>query len=247
MHNSNISFIQNNLFSVKDNYLMSCTDTGKLKKVLLMSPAARRKAQIHNLHLSDGINLSDTNGFPIIKAYNGPIAKQFYPYSMHNQLTGVQQGLHFFEDDYKFAYATWNKLEQTTYKLKKFECLICPDHSLFVDASDALNKYNIYKSRFAGALWQNVGYNTIPTASWGNADSFRYCFESLPTNSIIAVCGIGINWCHSAYELWEYGIRELECQLNPTEIIIYGEPKTIRGLNTPTSFIPPYITHKFKK
>ena len=40
--------------------------------------------------------------------------------------------------------------------------------------------------RFVGAYWQTCGLPTIPTASWGALNSFSYCFEGLPCNSIIA-------------------------------------------------------------
>jgi hypothetical protein len=70
---------------------------------------------------------------------------------------------------------------------------MCPDHSIFVDVPDVVNMYNVYKSRFAGAYWQHCGYNVIPTLTYGNADSFRYCFDGFPERSVVALGCLGID------------------------------------------------------
>lgn len=126
---------------------------------------------------------------------------------------------------------------------------MCPDHSLFIeeDMYSFLNKQSIYRSRFAGACCQARRFDVIPTASWGGADSFEYCFEGLPSQSVIALCGIGINSCRNAQDLWEYGVRELDTRLSPKSLIICGEERRIPGLNTPVLFIPPYVISKFKQ
>ena len=152
----------------------------------------------------------------------------------------------FFEDDYKFYRATWDCLDVTTYKLLPYTTLLTPDHSLYVDLPDAYNIEMIYKSRFAGAFWTNCGFERIPTASWGNAGSFRYCFRGLPQSSVIAVCGMGIDWCIGARELWYMGMREMEQQLSPTHIIVYGEERDVPGVTTDITFIPPYIKSKLQ-
>lgn len=125
---------------------------------------------------------------------------------------------------------------------------MCPDHSLFIeeDLFSFLNKQSIYRSRFAGACCQARGFDVIPTASWGGADSFEYCFEGLPENSVIALCGIGIDFCRNAQDLWEYGVRELEARLSPKYLIVCGNERKVPGLSTPVMFIPPHIVTKFK-
>ena len=63
--------------------------------------------------------------------------------------------------------------------------------------------------RFRDAIWCMCGYNVIPTASWGNADSFKYCYEGLPENSIIAVGGMGHHHCRAAESLWHFISKRL--------------------------------------
>ena len=65
--------------------------------------------------------------------------------------------------------------------------------------------------------------------------------------SVIAVCGTGHDWCASARQLWEYGMRKMEARLRPTLVFIYGAPTEIPGFTTPIKFIEDHITRKFRK
>ena len=221
------------LFNAKDMYLLSCTSSGKQQSHNNLSNHKRRVIEQNNVHLLEGMEFSETNEFPILKAYNGNVNLEFHPFTNHRKLDGTGQAIHFFTHDYKFATACDKHLETTTYKLSKFDCLFSPDYSLFVDVPSQINKHNVYLSRFAGAHWQNCGFNVIPTASWGNADSFEYCFEGLPQNSVIGVCGTGILWNKAASLLWQYAMRTLEEKLSPTLVIVYGMGVDIPGFNTP--------------
>ncbi len=229
---------------------MACTDNGKPRYLMTLSPSRRARAVQNNMHLAEGLQFTERYGLPILNAYHGRTDLNYIPYSARSENPYKDAALCFFEDDYKFATATWDKLDQTTFKLareQKYQCLCTPDHSLYVDMPKATNLWNIYKSRFAGAFWQRCGFDVIPTASWGNADSFEYCFEGLPSHSVIAICGIGHNWCAAAHELWIMGIHSLESHLQPSEILVYGGPTMIPDTHTPIKFITPYVKTKFKK
>lgn len=247
---SDDNFVQS-LFSKKENYAFSCTHTGKLWQMMSLSKSERRKKELHNLHLMEGMSFTQNYGFPIIEPYKGtisPMEMKYVPFSTRNDVEVSQNvTVTFFEDDYKFVYSTWNNLDRTTYKLRVYNTLLTPDHSLYVDMPDAFNIYQVYCSRFAGAYWQNCGFNVIPTASWGSVDTFKYCFLGLPHNSVIAVCGIGVDWCAAAQELWCMAIRELILQLSPTLIIVYGKERIISGVSTPILFIPPFYKSKLNE
>lgn len=42
-----------------------------------------------------------------------------------------------------------------------------PDFSMFTDMPKALQIYSVFKNRWCGAYWQNLGLRVIPTISWG--------------------------------------------------------------------------------
>lgn len=234
------------LFSPKENYLQLCTSSGKLREMMALSPKARAKAEFNNLHLINGMHLTQRYGFPILSPCTKCPQLDSVPYSSRNEQGKQNLGVHFFEDDYKFDNPIWKRLDQTTFSLRNKPFLFTPDHSLYVGPLSALNITSIYKTRFEGAFWTLCGYNVIPTASWGDVDSFEYCFDGLPLHSVIAVCGTGISNRPGSLELWYIGLSELESRLHPLLIIIYGEERDIPGLNTPVRFIPPYSKAKFK-
>ncbi len=235
------------LFNAKENYLQACTSSGKLCELMKLSPKARAKAEYNNLHLIKGMNLTQRYGFPILSPCKECPDLNCVPYSSRNERGKQNLGVHFFEDDYKFNNPIWNRLDQTTYSLRNRPYLFAPDHSLYVGPLSALNISSIYKSRFAGAYWTLCGYSVIPTASWGDVESFAYSFDGLPLKSVIAVCGTGICHNNGALELWYAGLCELEIRLQPILIIIYGEYREIPNLKTPVIFIPPYSKTKFQK
>lgn len=235
------------LFDIKETYLQACTPSGKLREMMKLSPKSRAKAECNNLHLINGMRITQRYGFPILSPCTECPNLACVPYSSRNERGKQNFGVHFFEDDYKFENPIWNRLDQTTYQLRNRPYLFTPDHSLYVGPLSALNISSIYKSRFEGAFWTLCGYKVIPTASWGDVDSFEYCFDGLPLNSVIAVCGTGICGNNGALELWYTGLSELERRLQPILIIIYGEERVIPGLTTPVRFIQPYSKTKFQK
>ena len=207
----------------------------------------RRKRIYNNMHLMEGMTFTNKNGFPQLSPYTGSTDFEVVSYIDRKKHSGKNQAVHFFLDDYKFRDPVWNNLEFSTYTLNKFDYCFTPDLSVWVDLpTDFYNKENLYRTRFVGAYWQLCGYNVIPTASWGNMDSFSYCFEGLPNNSIIAVSGMGHHTSKGAEFLWHYALKELERQKNPTMILIYGEEETIPNLSTPLQFIQCFISKRFR-
>lgn len=230
------------IFPTKDMYVMSYTKSGHPPLYAELSITEKRKLTDNNMHLAVGMECSEPNSFPLLKPYNGSLDYEYCTFSKRGRCKGAGQALMFFEDDYTFRHLLWDRLEQTTTTLTKFDCLFTPDFSMYVDAPLHLNRDSVYKTRFAGAYWQKCGFNVIPTASWAGANSFPWCLEGLPKQSVIAICGVGVSWSRSAKELWLYGIKQVEALLLPTTMIIYGREVALPGVTTPVMFIEDHIT-----
>ena len=201
-----------------------------------------------NMHLVKYLNYTTNLRYPQLKPYCGPIDFNIVSYSDRNKHSGKNEALHFFLDDYRFRDAVWYNLEKTTYSINKFDYVFTPDLSLWRDLpTDFYNRENIYRTRFIGAYWQYCGYSVIPTASWGDLDSFSYCFEGLPMHSVIAVSGMGNRRSNFAFNRWRYGLQRLEEMKLPISIIVYGEEVEVQGLRTPIQFIPCFINEKLRK
>ena len=63
----------------------------------------------------------------------------------------------------------------------------------------------------------------IPSASWGNADSFRFCFEGLPHNSLIAVGHTATGRNQIGKNASVLGMSECLRVLQPSEVLVYGK------------------------
>lgn len=236
-----------NLFPRKEMYITEHTATGSSTYVASIPKRLKRKMIHENMHLMDGMRFTPQNQFPQLEAYNGPTNFTCIPYNQRNKFDGKNQAVHFFLNDYMFRDAVWCNLEYTTYAIRHFDYYFTPDLSLWKDLpTEFYNKENVYRTRFVGAYWQKCGYNVIPTASWGNLNSFSYCFEGLPEYSVTGVSGMGNRKNTAAYNLWCYGLRRLEEAKSPTLIMVYGQEIDIPGLNTPVKFIPDFISTRLR-
>lgn len=183
---------------------------------------------------------------PEVKPYKGAIPKSITPYTMKRK--GDKTGaIHFFIDDYHYAgMYLWGHLSQFTRGLSDYQSIIAPDYSLYLDQSRTLNLFQIYQNRVVTAIWQQMGLNVIPSVSWGNADSFDYCFDALPQQSVLAIGGVGNVHHKTMTELWEYGVRLTIERLHSVELIIYGALKRLE-LPVPTHYFDSYINTKLRR
>lgn len=234
------------LFSPKEEYMMSHTARGKDIYFAQLPESEQRKMRYENLHLSIGMKME--NGMPILAPYNGPLDYSVVPFTERAKHKSIGEALHFFQHDYQFA-SVWHNLERVTHSLCKYDCLIAPDFSLFVndDKYQQTNRQSVYRSRFIAAYWQRCGFKVIPTASWGDVNSFKYCFDGLPEHSTIAVCGIGHDQCRSANTLWHLGIARLVEKKKPMMLIVYGgKQEDHLQLPVKVKYIPDFINQHFR-
>lgn len=235
------------LFSLKEQYLQTHNNRGREYGLCRLSKAQQSKLTYNNLHLAQDMNFTESNGIPIVQSYTGTVDFQVYPFTEKKKHIGDTSALHFFLDDYKFHSAITRNLELTTHSIINYGYVFAPDCSLYVDVPKQVNVNAIYNSRFAAAYWQNCGLNVIPVASWGNVSSLSYCFEGLPMQSVIAVCGTGHDHCKGAKTLWNYAVKTLIDRLNPTTLIVYGgNQDEMDELPVNVRFIPDFIHRNFR-
>ncbi len=128
--------------------------------------------------------------------------------------------IHFILDDYKFN-AIYSKPEMSLKKLARFNALLTPDFSLYVNMPLAVQIENVFKNRWCGAFWQDYGFTVIPTVGWSNESSYEFCFLGIDTNATIAISTVG-----SRRDLKDFmkGYDAMMEQLNPKTILCYGKP-----------------------
>ena len=94
--------------------------------------------------------------------------------------------VHFFTYDWIFE-KVYDNADEEIAKLGRFKALLSPDFSIFTNMPMALQIYNIFKNRWCGAFWQQNGLEVIPTVSWGDRNSFSFCFDGIEKGSVVAV------------------------------------------------------------
>lgn len=173
------------------------------------------------MHLCGEVRCSGAYGFPVIEAYDGSVPERFIGFNRALTSADYDCGIHFFIDDYQFE-RVWNTPEKYVPLLRRFRCVIAPDFSLYVDLPPAVNFWNIYRNRLLAAWWQSQGIRVIPSASWGNAASFSFCFEGLPHGSLIAVGHTAIGRNRYVRRFFNLGMEELKRQTQANKILVYG-------------------------
>ncbi len=130
-----------------------------------------------------------------------------------------------YTDDYKFdgPRGIWNDSKFALKVLRHFAGTITPDFSTYQDFPEPIKIYNTYRMRTFGFWLGKNGIPVINNVRWGTQETYRYCFEGIPENSIIAIgtCG-GSPRKHEDRDRFEKGLDELIKVLCPHTIIVYG-------------------------
>lgn len=132
-----------------------------------------------------------------------------------------QKNVHCFVDDYQFL-RYWNTPDKYIPKLKQFRSVCSPDFSTYTDMPMAMQIYNHYRKHWIAAYWQMHGITVYPTISWSTQDSYEWCFDGEPENSIVSVSSIGTQNNKENKLLFLRGYEEMQKRLNPTYVIFYG-------------------------
>lgn len=146
------------------------------------------------------------------------IAKKEYDY---HELAFVNWYL----DDYKFdgPHGIWHNHNFTLKVLRHFSGAITPDFSTNQDFPESIKLYATYRMRAYGYWLGKEGIEIINNVRWGTKETFRYCFEGIPTNSVVSIGTVG----GGPRKLvdrgrFETGLFRMVEVLHPHTILVYG-------------------------
>ena len=196
--------------------------------------------------------------FPGVGPYNIPqiapetlfaLPDQWIPInylSQYNRPAALKQlAVHFFTDDYQFT-RFWKTPHKYLPRLQSCGVVCSPDFSLYADMPLALQIYNHYRKHWLGAYWQLYGIRVIPTIAWSTPESYSWCFDGEPTNSIVAVSSVGCLANSANRTLFICGYEEMVRRLQPTKVIFMGQVSPEVQLLAPIIPIEPF-TKKFDR
>lgn len=140
-------------------------------------------------------------------------------------------GIHFFLDDYQFN-RIWNNPDKYIELLKEFEYVLSPDFSMYTDYPKAMQMWKHYQKHWVGAYLEEYGIKVIPTIGWSDEDSYKWCFDGEPKQSIVAVSSIGTQKYEESRALFLKGYAEMKRKLKPTKVLFWGNiPKELEAEN----------------
>ena len=132
----------------------------------------------------------------------------------------------FYIDDQKFdgvRNSIWLFPKRALKILKHFNGIITPDFSTYQDFPYPIKIYNTYRMRTFGYWVGCNGLEVINNSRWGTEESYDYCFDGLPQNSIIAIGTVGGGPRNLIdRKRFENGLFEMVKRLNPHTITVYG-------------------------
>ncbi len=134
--------------------------------------------------------------------------------------------VHFFLYDYKFE-KIWERPDDYVEKLSAYKGTLSPDFSMYLEMNRTIQLYNTFRNRWCGAYLASKGIRVIPTVNWGDETTFDFCFEGVPTGSIVAVSTYMAqehNNHSDQKEIFLKGYHEMVKRIEPEKIICYSEP-----------------------
>lgn len=132
------------------------------------------------------------------------------------------KGIHFYLADYQFD-RIWNNPKAYVNLLKKFNYVMSPDFSTYIDIPLVEQFYSHYKKHWCAAFMESNGIKVIPTISWSDENSFDWCFLGEPKHSIVSVSSVGCGIQSGAKEGFIKGYKAMIDELQPEKVLFYGK------------------------
>lgn len=180
-----------------------------------------------SLNVSEIFSSSNKYGIPDLLPCL-EIPEELIPYGTQVRRSYAQtkgKCVHFYLDDYQFE-SMWTRPYKTLQPMINIGTALSPDFSLFLGYPRALQIYNVYRNRWLGRFWQSHDVEVIPTISWGEPETYDFCFLGVPKHSIVSISTVGIN-NNEKREVFRNGFEEMIRQLEPKLVLVYGETKPV--------------------
>ena len=133
--------------------------------------------------------------------------------------------INWYIDDYKFdsSRGIWHDYNFALKVIKHFAGVITPDFSTYQDFPYPIKIKATYKMRTFGYWLGKQGINVINNVRWGTEESFDYCFEGIPENSIVCIGTVGGGPRKLVdRKRFETGFYKMVEVLKPHTILVYG-------------------------
>jgi len=169
------------------------------------------------------------SGFPLLRPENIPPIGEMLSFrdtrNSDPRAEKTEYLVHFFKDDdrldsfYDRPYGDW--AESWFKKFAQYSAICTPDFSLYPQMPRPVQQMQIFKNRWCGAYWQDLGLCVVPTFTWGDQESYSFCFDGIPQDATVAISTVG---CRAVKQDFLAGYYAMHESLHPRLIYCYGTP-----------------------
>ncbi|WP_417142335.1 DUF4417 domain-containing protein [Raoultibacter massiliensis] len=185
-----------------------------------MNPRSDRVRRAYNLHLLDGFGVDGATGMPVLDPADAS-PRRLRAFTSCPRCSDGAAGVHFFLDDYRFE-GVWSDPVRYVPMLSRFGCVLTPDFSCYLDMPEPMQRWNVYRSRAVGRIWQDAGLRVVPALTWGDPGTYAFCFDGVPRGSTVALSTVGLMDCAEGIGLFRNGAEEAARRLRPSRVLAYG-------------------------
>ncbi len=134
----------------------------------------------------------------------------------------------------------WNNPYKHVLRFKNYLAIATPDFSIYPGMNKYDIEHNVYKNRWLGCTWQNLGIKVIPTISWGDESTYDVVFKGVEKGAVVMISTLG---CLKNKDFFLKGYNEMMKRIAPQLVIVVG--KLIKGMTG--NIIPFDYTDTFSK
>lgn len=131
--------------------------------------------------------------------------------------TFKSENIHCYTEDYRFEIA-WRKPELTLKRVLQLNFVISPDFTVYQNAPETVNRWQLYRSLAVFSYWQNMGVKVIPSVNWVSPSQIQKDQDLYPDFTIISVRCPGKEYLHN----WYAGAEKIRTMINPQIVLHFG-------------------------
>lgn len=158
--------------------------------------------------------------FPVLKSCN-EIPNNVITFTEALKTKKYDSWVCFYELDYQF-FRIWNNPRKYINILKKFNGVITPDFSVYVNMPLIMQKYHIFMGRALGHWFYLNGIKIIPNVRLGDSRTYRFALDGINKGDVIAFGTLGCYKKTVEREILLNGIRMAISKLEPSAVLFYG-------------------------
>ena len=149
-----------------------------------------------------------------------------------------KQWVHFFLPDYRFQ-QVWNNPVKYIDCFKQYKGICSPDFSCYIGMPKAMQIFNVYRMAFLSAFYEREGIKVLPSVTWGEADTYEWCFSWIPKGSAVVVSTVGCVQNKQATKEFLKGYEKMLDIVQPYQVILYGHVnEDIKAANPDFTRVP---------